>query len=560
MITEVEVRNFKNLRKGVFRLKDRLVIAGLNNSGKTSLLQAIAAWSAFAERWAERNPDLARDGTGSYPGTRLPVNDFHGVPLLNFDHLWSDKAVREPVRIRLRTVRWNIAFEALWEAPELAMIRPAASVDTNDLAAYLEAPPRIVYVPAVSGLAAREPLLDARAIPARLARAQSGSVLRNLLHRLSQDSERWNRLQNEIRECFGYELFRPSPSGAEVYVYYRHDEQSVALELGSAASGFLQVLLLHAALLNGHATLALVDEPDAHLHVWLQERVLRSLGESARVSASQLIVTTHSEAILRVVEPQHLCVLVGGKQRMVSGRREQRTVREAVAKLSNSDVTKALMAPGILYLEGSTDLNILRSWARQLSHRASSFLEQPFWKPTVEDRIYRQSGIKAREHFPLLRIVRPQLPGLELVDSDRQERADSPDPDRTGLVTRLWQRYEIESYLLHPQAIRRFVHREFGSAEAARITDWMKDEFPPRSYRSPLESSRFFRETKAASLLGAMMDAAGVGLEKSDYYRIARQMTPEEIHPEVVEKLDAIASCFGLAADGLGSQRSTHAS
>ena len=546
MINTVEVRNFKNLRRGVFRLRDRLVIAGLNNSGKTSLLQAIAAWSAFAERWAERNPDLARDSAGNYPGTRLPIGHFHAMPLLDFEHLWSDRVVGEPVQVRLRTVGWNIAFEALWEAPEVVIIRPAASVDEDDLAAYLEAPPRIVYVPAVSGLDAREPLLDPGAIPARLARAQAGSVLRNLLYRLSGHEARWKWLQKEIRECFGYEVLVPSPSGAEVYVHYRHHEQSVALELGSAAGGFLQVLLLHAALLDGNAGVALVDEPDAHLHVWLQERVLRSLSKSARVSGSQVIAATHSEAILRVVEPHHLCVLVEGEQRMVSGSDDQEAVRDAVAKLSNPDVTKALMAPGILYLEGSTDLNILRSWARQLSHPASSFLEQPFWKPTVQDRGYGQPGLKTTEDFPLLRIVRSDLPGFALRDGDGQQRDDSPDPDRKGLVTRFWQRYEIESYLLHPRAISRFVCQEFGATEAKNVRAWMERHFPPEEYRSPLEASLFFHKIKATDLLEAMMSGAGVTLDKSDYYRIAEQMNPDEVHPEVVQKLDAIAKCFSV--------------
>ena len=45
MIRKVVVSNFKKFEQQEFDIPDHLVIAGPNNSGKTSLLQAIAAWS-----------------------------------------------------------------------------------------------------------------------------------------------------------------------------------------------------------------------------------------------------------------------------------------------------------------------------------------------------------------------------------------------------------------------------------------------------------------------------------------------------------------------------------
>jgi hypothetical protein len=36
-------------------------------------------------------------------------------------------------------------------------------------------------------------------------------------------------------------------------------------------------------------------------------------------------------------------------------------------------------------------------------------------------------------------------------------------------------------------------------------------------------------------------------MDYTDYYRIADVMLPEEINPEVVEKLDAIQKAFGLS-------------
>ena len=54
----------------------------------------------------------------------------------------------------------------------------------------------------------------------------------------------------------------------------------------------------------------LLDEPDAHLHILLQDRIFAMLKKFAKESISQLIMATHSERIINAVEPRHLCVLL----------------------------------------------------------------------------------------------------------------------------------------------------------------------------------------------------------------------------------------------------------
>lgn len=61
MINKVVVKNFKKFEHIEFELPDHLVIAGSNNSGKTTLLQAIAAWSEIAFQWSNNSSDLARE-------------------------------------------------------------------------------------------------------------------------------------------------------------------------------------------------------------------------------------------------------------------------------------------------------------------------------------------------------------------------------------------------------------------------------------------------------------------------------------------------------------------
>lgn len=308
MIEKVEISNFKKFDALNFEVKDRLVIAGPNNSGKTTLLQSIILWSEIASQWMDVGFESSREDDGNYRSVNLNLLRVWSVPLADFDHLWKNKDVRRPVSIWLHTDQWKIGFEILYKEPELAAIRPAKGTSETDLDKYINEPLEAVYVPPLSGLDIREPFFNPVVIPARLARAQAGSVLRNLLLHVSRDEKKWSKLQEIVGSFFGYELRIPT-AGAEIFAGYRHSETDNYYDLSSAASGFLQVVMVYAALLSREASVILIDEPDAHLHVLLQDKMYRDLCEYARESNSQLIISTRSKTLINAVNPRHLYVM-----------------------------------------------------------------------------------------------------------------------------------------------------------------------------------------------------------------------------------------------------------
>jgi hypothetical protein len=66
--------------------------------------------------------------------------------------------------------------------------------------------------------------------------------------------------------------------------------------------------------------------------------------------------------------------------------------------------------------------------------------------------------------------------------------------------------------------------------------------------KDPFADTPYLKNTKARTdLLPPALDAAGIpGFPYTRFYEIARAMKPEEIHPEVIEKLDRIMEAFGL--------------
>jgi hypothetical protein len=158
--------------------------------------------------------------------------------------------------------------------------------------------------------------------------------------------------------------------------------------------------------------------------------------------------------------------------------------------------------------------------------------------------------VPARKHYDALLLVQDDLPGLQIVDGDAHADVGPTDITGHGLQRVRWRRYEIESYLLHPAALERFVEHLIGSASPPiheqDLRRHFEENYPPRFLQDPLGDYPFLAGTKARTqLLPPALNAAGLpAFPYQRYFEIAERMLPDEIHPEVREKLDAILRAF----------------
>jgi predicted ATP-binding protein involved in virulence len=69
MIRRVSIRYFKRFEDITFDLSDHVILAGPNNSGKTTLLQAIVVWNLALQRWKVERPRRPKASLDSHrPG------------------------------------------------------------------------------------------------------------------------------------------------------------------------------------------------------------------------------------------------------------------------------------------------------------------------------------------------------------------------------------------------------------------------------------------------------------------------------------------------------------
>jgi hypothetical protein len=505
-------------------------------------------------------------------GVPITRKEFTAIPIREMNLLWTDrstslkkkelpegKKLGWPRRMCIEITgtspsgKWEATFEFTYSGTEIVHAKPSANVIENTKLSNMIRDISIVHVPPFSGISVEETGFDIPYQDYLIGQSKPGDIVRNLLLSVydSSDKSKWTRLYKDIFEIFGMELLPPRYEGLpyiiceyRTYRLYKNEKRnSVTLDIASAGSGFLQVLMLLGFFYARPASVLLLDEPDAHLHVILQKQVYDKLRKVSLEQNCQLIIATHSEVLVDNTSPERIMSFFHTPCRLVSDTDRDR-VREALKRLTTMDILSMEQGKGVLYLEGQTDFDLLREWAMVLNHTLNKFFKDIYWHS-----MSGRNPKEARDHFFALQGIKPEIRGVIILDGDNRNLSDH-EINAQGMTVLRWKRYEAENYLIHPQAIARFVEGIqpdlFSSASAMRGLSYLKEQLPPAVYNHPLQDHDYLNVTPASkTLLPGFFDAANKPISKNEYYQIASQMLPEEIPEEVREKLDAIYKQLG---------------
>lgn len=474
MLTKLTIRNFKRFDEAVIELGDSVVLIGPNNSGKTSTLQALSLWELGLRRWTEKKK--GREKTTKKLGVVINRRDLFSVAAPNTNHLWRDLHVREMTReagaakvtnnIRIEIVVDGVDHDRPWtcglefdfanrESFHCRPLRLGEGKDQPRMAIPSAAERvRVAFLPPMSGLVDREFKKQPGELGYLIGQGRTAEVLRNLCWRVyeeqafdtwADDEHRpWGVLVDKMKRLFGIALQDPLfvQERSEIEIRYK-DQSGVILDISAAGRGVQQTLLLLAYLAANPHSVLLLDEPDAHLEILRQRQIYRVLTESAREQRSQIIAASHSEVVLNEAAGRDVVVAFVGRPHRIDNRSQ---VRKALTDIGFEDYYQAEQRGWVLYLEGSTDLNIIQNMAKKLGHAANEALEAPFVH-YVENQ-----PMKAVEHFAGLKEARPGLRGIGIFDRLEKNLPTGP----VGLTLRMWERREIENYICTVPALLAF--------------------------------------------------------------------------------------------------------
>jgi energy-coupling factor transporter ATP-binding protein EcfA2 len=575
MLTRLTVRNFKRFAEVEIELGNPVVFVGPNNSGKTTALQALALWQIGVSRWNEK-----RSGSPTpekRPGVTINRRDLIAIPVPDANLLWRDLHVRDVRRQngkpRTRNIRidiivegvtdgkaWSCGLEFDYANEESLYCRPLQIAEEPPERMVI--PPqaggvRVAFLPPMSGLASNETKLELGAINVRLGEGRTAEVLRNLCYLLFYErpsgARAWTTLTAQMQDLFGVILDEPVylAERGEIAMTYRNPP-NIRLDLSTAGRGLQQTLLLLAHLLVNPGSVLLLDEPDAHLEILRQRQIYQVLSEAARTQNCQIIAASHSEVLLNEAADRDVVVAFLGRPHRIDDRGSQ--LLKSLKEIGFDQYYQAEQRGWVLYLEGSTDLAILRAFAGTLGHPAEPLLQRPF------AHYVQNQPQKVKDHFYGLREAQPGLVGFSLFD--RLARAPQ---EAEGLRMKMWSRREIENYLASQSTLRAYARSIppevslgplFEDAErerwSATMSECIRDYVPGAALRDPAD--RWWKDVKASDeFLDRLFEAFFHKLalpnlmQKTNYHTLARHVPRDEIDPEVIAVLDAIVEVAARA-------------
>ena len=563
MLTKLICRNFKRFAEIEVELGNPVVFIGPNNSGKTTALQALTLWDIGLKRWNEQH--RGKSQARKRAGVAINRHDPTFVPVPNARLLWRNLQVRDTLRIdgkqRTQNVRMDIIVEGItagknWECglefdyanPESFYCRPLRLPETDgrvfnrmpipEGAANLN----VAFLPPMSGLASNETRLDPGAINVRVGEGRTAEVLRNLCYQIvegQEDNRKWKIICQQIKDLFGVELDEPHyiVERGEIEMSYR-DRLGIALDLSSSGRGLQQTLLLIVYMVAHPGSVLLLDEPDAHLETIRQRQIYQTLTELASEHDSQIIAASHSEIILNEAADRDVVIAFLGRPHRIDGRVSQ--LLKSLRSIGFEQYSQAEQEGWVLYLEGSTDLAILRAFAERLGHPAKDILKRPF-AHYVENQPQ-----KARDHFRGLREAKTDLVGFCLFDRIGEGLQATPE-----LREYQWKRREIENYIVHQKGIL-IDWAQAGTerwGEAAQLVSTMEEAID--EIENALETlgrgSPWSPDTKVSDdFLDPLFESffKRLGLEnlmrKTNYHTLVQYVPADQIDPEVSEVLNGI--------------------
>lgn len=404
-ISKIQIKNFKSFQDVTVDLDpDFNVFTGVNNSGKTNLLEAIALWhecfNFLLYQAIRAKPERYRAGHYVFKDTQyLLYTDIKTVRSSNIDDLFyqCDKSQK----IELIFIFQDISSEQRANP----LLKIGFSITNSHGNSYkleflnrqdfdffqfnqlFHNFPKVIgcsFASPVATIRADERFLTTPQVLEAIQKRESVEVIRNRLYTLHSDQAD-PQLYETFKRDLSYILFNSSSTqisfftssdfrdDVKVIINYKIDNRDIEKDISLLGSGTIQIIVI---LLNLYSfgqindlNLILFDEPDSHIHRDIQSRLINTLLRFSETT--QIFLTTHNESLIRQVSLHQLFHLENRPQYNYNALSRQElpveprfkgiypsALNPIISSLGNSnglDFINAVEADKIIFVEGQDD-------------------------------------------------------------------------------------------------------------------------------------------------------------------------------------------------------------
>lgn len=582
IVKEVEVHRFKRYRDKTIHIPEGFcLLAGSNNSGKSSFLQACAIWE-FCKSVIQLEQGIETfysTNIGKRQGVGINSDDFLPINVPSLKHLWTNlkvnpeekNGISEPDGYTLWIeLKWKIDGQdeikhirfSLSLANERLFIKTTKSnIKPQDLI------PKIAYIPSFAGILNKEPF-HTKAMRSRLiGQGLSGSVMRNTLLELSnknkekritikgsksristaqlkelRSSDRWEHLLEITRRLFNIEII-VQEFNAEYHSYIQveywkggYNESKTKFEkfpnfnrrdIMVEGSGFLQLLNVISLALDPSYQIIFLDEPDAHLHPKLQFELLNELKALSQKYNKQILFATHSTELIASQPPENIMKFEEGKIQVLTENSQKIGLILGLGSEYSPMLNTLQRSKKVWFVENESDSILLKSLAETLNTQIPADIVIWPWSGGHKDRLHLFSQLKREING---------LKGISLRDTDSQNFAtitpslqdkEYPTCDSEGMLARTWRYRYIETYLLNTAAIARVAN-----ITEQDVNDHAKTFGIDLTSNDPNSICLALRDIESKPILTEGQDCFSNKFNITKY-QIAENMHESEIHQDI---------------------------
>lgn len=305
MLNRVKIEKFKNIKEANLDLESINVLVGSNNSGKSSILQAIQFAVSVAQttstlenaKWYTSGDKSDRLQTSISPTQLIysPLRDVYALALnrdlrkdyaIKVEFEFEEDGVKDNSQIIVKKGRnRNIAIEIIGSS----LGKKLQSIEE----------PFSIFVPGLAGIPSLEEYKTPITVRKAAARGDANNVFRNVLFLLNKDQSSWENFIRDLQDIFpGIELDVNFNQNLDEYINVNIKNKDGFLPIDAAGTGVLQAIQILSYINVYKPKLLLLDEPDSHLHPSNQRKLVNKLIELSEKNAIQLIISTHSRHII----------------------------------------------------------------------------------------------------------------------------------------------------------------------------------------------------------------------------------------------------------------------
>lgn len=487
MISRLELTAWKGFREYSIEFnRHSTTLIGPNNAGKSTIVGALRLCASLIEH-ANRRPagDTAARRAGRPNAYAVTQADLESAAFTTENLLHEFRSITPSLNLTLSTgaelrLDW-VVDEADLRPPDRGFFTFTGRRRTDQDQNY-----SIGVVPTLSPLEASEVVLTDRRIRGNFTTRLASAHFRNQLFWVHERNHEWKDLENFILQHtpeiagLGFDVEPTGRGSHTIDVYFEEAGTLHQRELIWAGDG-LQIwlqILFHLWRERERSTIVL-DEPDVYLHPDLQRRLARLLSRLDK----QVVVASHSLELLAELGPDTAVAVDRSvtQAKRLAARSGFQVAADIVGSGLAFGVARAFTKPVVLCVEGkdrtlisrlATALGYVRLAGEQGVAPVSLHGFSDYHRVLNFAKMMQQLDYTGTIIVLLDRDYRDQRTVAEVVGSLRE----------VGVRCYVWQRKELENYLLVPELVARVAGITLDQAERVllEVTDLLHEDSKTR--------------------------------------------------------------------------------